>query len=298
MGFRNRDVTVCDIDMRLPPELIDHTIDYLHDSPSTLRACARVCRAWVAPSRFHLFYRHEITPNNNIRTVPQQIGQLLEFLQGSPHIAFYIREFYLSPGYHSRMPDSDRSQVDAALPHLLGMLTQLRKLVLTGIPFTGLVPDTRAAFRALFALPCLVHVAVERLEVAKIEHFASLLCPSLKRLSASVSLEKDFIFQSEDIRAVDDEVKAVELQKRSRCCLDHLHSDSPVFIRWLLGTQTMIDISTIRTLDVWCSEDMEGLAARLIRRLGPSLENLTIHIPSLEERRTLFLLYLFIIRLY
>src|SRR3984957_20763029 len=80
---------------RLPPELIDYTIDYLHDSPSTLRTCACVYRAWVAPSRFHLFYRREITPTRT-RTVPLQTCKLLEFLQGSPHIAFYIREFHFS----------------------------------------------------------------------------------------------------------------------------------------------------------------------------------------------------------
>src|SRR5271170_735515 len=124
----------------LPPELIEYTIDYLHDSPSALRACARVCRDWVAPSRFHLFYRREIIPNET-GIVSLQIRALLEFLQGSPHIAFYIREFHFSVGW-SPIPDSDWPQFNAALPHLLGMLTQLRKLVLLGIPFTDLVPDT------------------------------------------------------------------------------------------------------------------------------------------------------------
>src|SRR5271156_4226647 len=87
----------------LPPELIEYTIDYLHDSPSALRACARVCRDWVAPSRFHLFYRREITPTRtSLRTC-----KLLEFLQGSPHIACYIREFHFSVeySYMSKMPD-------------------------------------------------------------------------------------------------------------------------------------------------------------------------------------------------
>jgi hypothetical protein len=33
----------------LPPELIDNILDYLYDSPSDLRTCALVCKAWVAP---------------------------------------------------------------------------------------------------------------------------------------------------------------------------------------------------------------------------------------------------------
>src|ERR1700722_9094745 len=124
-----------------PPELIEYTIDYLHDSPSTLRACACVCRAWVAPSRFHLFYRREIAPTRT-SDIPLQTGELLEFLQGSPHIAFYIREFDFSVDSIFGMPNSDWPQLNAALPHLLGMLTQLRKLVLTGISFTSMAPYT------------------------------------------------------------------------------------------------------------------------------------------------------------
>ena len=123
-----------------PPELIEYTIDYLHDSPSTLHTCARVCRAWLAPSRFHLFYRREIG-EITLTSVTEQTCKLLEFLQGSPHIAFYIREFHFSVASFG-IPDSDWPQIDAALPHLLGMLTQLRKLVLTGISFTSMAPYT------------------------------------------------------------------------------------------------------------------------------------------------------------
>src|SRR3984957_19715341 len=281
-----------------PPELIEYTIDYLHDSPSTLRACACVCRAWVAPSRFHLFYRREIAPNRT-STVPLQTGELLEFLQGSPHIAFYIREFHFYVGYGSRT-DSDWPQVNPALPHLLGMLTQIRKLVLRGIPFTSLAPDTRAAFRSLFALPCLVDVEVRYLKVAKLEHFTTLLCSPLKRLSVSVSLdpsERQFTSNPEEIRAIDEEIKAVELQERSPCRLEYLHSNSAVFVHWLLGPQTAIDISTIRTLHAWCNpKHVEGPMARLIRRLGPSLEDLTIELPSVRYWGTPFLIYPVVIR--
>jgi len=280
-----------------PSELIDYIIDYLHDSPSTLRVCACVCRAWVAPSRFHLFYRCEIAPTRT-RTVSLQTCQLLECLQGSPDIAFYIREFHFLVRYSSRT-DSPWPRVNSALPHLLGMLTQLRKLVLRRIPFTRLALDTRAAFRAVFALPCLVDVEVRYHRVAELEHFTTLLCSPLKRLSVSVSsdpLEEQFTFNPEGTRAIDEEIKAVELQARSPCRLECLHSNNAVFMRWLLGPQTMIDISTIRTLHAWCDpKDVEGLMARLIRRLGPSLEDLTIH-PSIANWGTPFLIYLIIIK--
>jgi len=255
---------------RLPPELIEYTIDYLHDSLFTLCACASVCRAWVAPSRFHLFYRRSIVPTDE-STVFEQTRELLQFLQKSPHIALYIREFLLSVGYGPMFERPDWPSLETVLPHLLRMFTQLRQLVLSGIPFTGSILDTRAAFRALFALPCLVDVEVRYLQVAKPEHFTSLLCAPLKRLSVSFLLEDWVIFNPEDICAVDEEVKAVELQKRSPCRLEYLYSDCPVFIHWLLGVQTMVDISTIHTLDIWCdSKHTEGFMARLIKRLGSS----------------------------
>jgi hypothetical protein len=86
------------------------------------------------------------------------------------------------------MLDSDWPQVNAALPHLPGMLTQLQKLVLTGIPFTGLVSDTRAARHALFALPFLVDVEVRILKVAKLERFTTLLLSPLKCLSVCFAM--------------------------------------------------------------------------------------------------------------
>jgi hypothetical protein len=40
---------------RLPNEIQDHILDFLHNSKPTLKACALVCRAWVPTSRYHLF---------------------------------------------------------------------------------------------------------------------------------------------------------------------------------------------------------------------------------------------------
>ena len=89
----------------------------------------------------------------------------------------------------------------------------------------------------------------------------------------------------------------MELQERSPCRLEYLHSNNVVFIHWLLGLQTAIDISTIHTLHVWCNpEDVEGLMARLIRRLGLSLEDLTIQLPDIDDWGAPFLIYLIIIR--
>ena len=129
---------------------------------------------------------------------------------------------------------------------------------------------------------------VRHLKVAKLEHFTTLLCSPLKRLSVYVFLGEDFGL---NIRAVDEEVKAVELQKRPPCRLEYLYADCDMFVRWLLGPQTMIDISAVRTLDAWCrTESTEGLMARLLRRLGPSLEDLSIQLRDIDGWGTPFLI--------
>ncbi|CAK5272318.1 unnamed protein product [Mycena citricolor] len=37
-----------------PPELVEFTLDFLHDDRQSLVRCSEVCRSWVPPSRFHL----------------------------------------------------------------------------------------------------------------------------------------------------------------------------------------------------------------------------------------------------
>jgi hypothetical protein len=40
---------------RLPTELVDIVIDFLHSDDETLEVCSLVCRNWLPASRFHLF---------------------------------------------------------------------------------------------------------------------------------------------------------------------------------------------------------------------------------------------------
>ncbi|PCH36380.1 hypothetical protein WOLCODRAFT_166882 [Wolfiporia cocos MD-104 SS10] len=40
---------------RLPPEITDFIIDFLHDDTRTLKACSLVCHSWLPATRYHLF---------------------------------------------------------------------------------------------------------------------------------------------------------------------------------------------------------------------------------------------------
>jgi hypothetical protein len=39
----------------LPPEILDHVVDLLHDEPKALQNCCVVAKPWVARTRKHLF---------------------------------------------------------------------------------------------------------------------------------------------------------------------------------------------------------------------------------------------------
>ena len=78
--------------MRLPAEIIDIILDYLHADIPALRSAALTCKAWLASCRFHLFRR--IVLSNR-----QRLDQFGDVLCGNPLIASYVSHFWLQAGY-------------------------------------------------------------------------------------------------------------------------------------------------------------------------------------------------------
>ncbi|KAF9644805.1 hypothetical protein BDM02DRAFT_3066647, partial [Thelephora ganbajun] len=39
----------------LPPEILDYIVDFLHDTPETLKQCCLVSKSWVSRTRKSLF---------------------------------------------------------------------------------------------------------------------------------------------------------------------------------------------------------------------------------------------------
>src|ERR1700722_5972684 len=100
----------------LPLELVDRIIDHLHDSPSDLRNCALVAKAFLPSSRLHLFYSISIDPYK----ILHRIGPLNSIIQQSPQIALCIRELCVYGGAAIWTPPQ--------LPTLLTSLMALRHL--------------------------------------------------------------------------------------------------------------------------------------------------------------------------
>lgn len=64
-------------------------IDYLHDDPRTLAACALVCRSWAYNSRYHLFRDVEIQPHH--------IGRFWDLLRFDPFFLRAVKKLALTP---------------------------------------------------------------------------------------------------------------------------------------------------------------------------------------------------------
>ncbi len=68
----------------VPPELVDATIDHLHDDIPTLAACSLVHRQWLSSSRYHLFSR--------ISFAVSKLPDFLDLIEENAQISRNVRE--------------------------------------------------------------------------------------------------------------------------------------------------------------------------------------------------------------
>jgi hypothetical protein len=217
---------------QFPLEVIEHIIDYFHNSRSNLRTCALVCKAWVAPSRYHLFHTVKVGPHVSARR------RVYRAIRKSPSLAVYIREFFLS--------FLDRKAGKIAL-ELLPLSTSLRNLGLFNTNWTSLEPEIRNSIRRALALPTLTRLELIDVTFDKREHFEDLLRPHLRRLVVIGLVWRDPVM-APGCRVVDEEIKQ---DRQQPCHLEYLtHDADSAFIDQFPGAQTTIDVTSLHTLCV------------------------------------------------
>lgn len=116
---------------RVPYELSDYIIDFLHADPSALSACALTCRSWAPAARFHLF-RSVTLPNRNFTTPFQRL------LHTSPDLGWYVRELTVAKFVDSSTPAilpalQEPTALERALPHIFAGIPALRTLSLSHV---------------------------------------------------------------------------------------------------------------------------------------------------------------------
>ncbi|RDX46357.1 hypothetical protein OH76DRAFT_1356237, partial [Lentinus brumalis] len=73
--------------LRLPAEVTDNILDYLHDDRPALRTCCLVSRSWLPSCRYHLFSEVVVRSADH----PLSLSNFLEFLPTCPDVTSYIR---------------------------------------------------------------------------------------------------------------------------------------------------------------------------------------------------------------
>jgi hypothetical protein len=261
---------------RLPPEITDRIIDYFHDSKADLRTCALVCRGWLASSRFHLFYSITTNPGS------YYCYRLYRVIQSSPDIALHVRELRYSHESHELQEKPRHIDI---VPDLLKSFSALHKLKICELSWTVLTPAIRESICGILALPSLIHFELDSVHFSRMEHFAGLVRPHLKKLDVSSSLWP-FIFPGGN---GDDTITQVCLpvdrDEREPCRLEHLSisvsAETARLIDWLPGPQTIIDISNLRSFHCEIGKANFQDALKLSKLSQSSLECLSLCMPHL-----------------
>lgn len=104
-----------------PLELIEHTIDHLHDDRVSLAACTVVCKSWTTPSHYHLFDTLRIIAGED----HQRLRQFADFIPSSKFACKGVRHVYLSHSSNDAGPSLTEFEGAASADFDVGLLTSL-----------------------------------------------------------------------------------------------------------------------------------------------------------------------------
>ncbi|KAI0639805.1 hypothetical protein C8Q77DRAFT_87377 [Trametes polyzona] len=110
---------------RLPLELTDYIVDFLHEDARTLAVCAHVSRSWAPAARFHLF-RSVVLQDHSFASSFQRL------LGTAPDLGYYVRELTIAKFVSATevTPAKSVPSVEDALPGVFVHLPHLRSLTL------------------------------------------------------------------------------------------------------------------------------------------------------------------------
>ncbi|KAM5530806.1 hypothetical protein V8D89_015547 [Ganoderma adspersum] len=243
---------------RVPVELSDYIIDFLHDDPQTLRACASTCNAWAPASRFHLFATVSLNSANSTTTFRRLLGS-------SPDLGLYVHDLaaaklshVVTPSGPGEVPE-EPEPAQNTLPPILARCPSLHTLSLAHADLKCF-PDIRA----------LVHPSVSALtlsycqftDLADVADLVSSF-PSLAFLSLSGLTWKD------------------EARTIAPAPLPMLRSlslgrdmDSEKFFEWLEGASVH---TSLTSLSARCASEHDAdLVGAFVKLAGPSLHELSL----------------------
>ena len=277
--------------VRLPQELVDAILDYLHDENKTMQSCALVCHAWLPSSRNHLFAKiclKATSPQTGLAVPQERCERLYKLLQRAPAIIPCIRELEICEGnplhhYNSDVQGSTTwVTTERSLVALFRMLTHVQrfKFAATSTLYWTLLPPTfQAALYKLLAQPSLVYLRLHSWMFPNVAALTGLLahCKNLRALalsSTNVSGSETGPELAIDACVPDDR----QIDGRGVVCwapLEVLTLDFVTFAHleyWLLAYPALVDVRCLRELRVANFHDAQ-IIKKLLLTVGDSLEH-------------------------
>ncbi|KAJ6556520.1 hypothetical protein DFH09DRAFT_1491006 [Mycena vulgaris] len=83
--------------IQIPQELVNHIIDFLHDTPTDLKACALVSRAFVYEAQSYIFKELFIGHFGATKSIGALWSRCQETLHASPHLIQHIHRLTIYP---------------------------------------------------------------------------------------------------------------------------------------------------------------------------------------------------------
>ncbi|KAL4252739.1 hypothetical protein ABKN59_004039 [Abortiporus biennis] len=272
----------------LPAELIDYTIDFLHDDSQSLKACALTCKAWLASSRFHLFGTITLATEKDL-------GRFVTFGSnaGSSQVLPYIRTLsisktsifeaclFLASGAHSVEHTPWETTVPQRFPS--NKLPSLRTLHLKGFQsFWQPNSFSLSSFAKVF--PTISCVKLENCSVSSLDDLAKLLGElkdveslcldgvSFGRSSATLAM---LTRSWEASTAINISLKRLRIDNSSKPITDILY--------WLASTSSVDSLKSLAFTRVSTKGTYLDDVNEFLRSLGDGLEELTLGVEEESE---------------
>lgn len=277
---------------QLPQELFDTILENLNVDIDqwTLRCCSLACSSLLHSSRRQIFRRIVLIPPSRYgisRSKPKSYCQrFYNLLINHPHIATFIQELKLYEGQVCK--DQAWLGSDPSLPLVLGVLKDLKRIEFRRLEWSRLPLVVRQSIQDVLGLPSLRFVHMERSSFANMNDFSSLL----SHAEGLTGLSLDEIYTnyrhwkpvSPELSNQERDTKEQGVHSRRRRHLRDLRlsvNEYSIFVNWLLGPQSLLDVSHIRTLHIMHYHPSEvHIIQVLLHAIGSSLDYFKFEAPD------------------
>lgn len=247
-------------DPTLPPELIDHVIDFLADDIEALQNCSLVHSTWLCSCRFHLFSAVQLDSADRAHEFYYRVST-------SKDVSQYVRSLYISLRREKRSL------------HMTHWLDTIGSMILRGLPALTHVSFDPAWFGELSTttitqlpreLRTLRELDLIDLELPNVRAFSIFMreLPALRTLR----IVRPKFWKNTAARPVPPSL--------TEPCVTHLELDSSQISLWIICAPKLF---VLRSVDYSFFKSDQAACDRmcdLLSKCGAEVEDLTLRVPE------------------